>query len=40
LAGKVSGVGKNAAKVSVAGKVGTSTMKFFRNRKTTTKAEG
>jgi uncharacterized protein YoxC len=40
LAGKVGGVGKNAAKASVAGKVGATTMRFFRDRKTTTKTEG
>ncbi|MEG2644894.1 MAG: DUF948 domain-containing protein, partial [Enterococcus sp.] len=40
LAVKVGGVGKNAAKVSAAGKVGTTTMKFFKHRKATTKTEG
>ena len=40
LAGKVGGVSKNAAKASVAGKVGATTMRFFRDRKTTTKTEG
>lgn len=39
LAGKVGTVGKGAAKASVAGKVGATTMRFFRDHKSTTNAK-